>query len=336
MREVVVPPEKRVLNVEVLPSQQEYKPGQKATVKVKLTDFFGKPFVGSTVLSDLRQERGVHLRRLERAGDQGVLLEVAAAPLSADRVEPRPVVRQPAAAAARSACRNLGVFGERVVEELAKDGKERRQAEGRRRCQRRRPWTPPARPAAAAPAGAARTARTLAEAARQEQAPRGERTETASRPAARPTPAGVAADRPQELRRHRLLGGVADDRQGRRRRGLADHARKPHRLEGQGLGDGPRHQGRPGRGRGHHQEGPARPPAGAALLRAEGRSRPVGQRPQLPQDRQERASVAWNWTAAPWLPTGEPEPAGHASRPAARSASIGASRSSAKARPSSA
>jgi uncharacterized protein YfaS (alpha-2-macroglobulin family) len=50
-REVVVPPEKRVLNVELLPSQQEYKPGQKATVKLKLSDFFGKPFVGSTVMS---------------------------------------------------------------------------------------------------------------------------------------------------------------------------------------------------------------------------------------------------------------------------------------------
>jgi uncharacterized protein YfaS (alpha-2-macroglobulin family) len=50
-REVVVPPEKRVLNVEVQPSAQEYLPGQKATVKLKLTDFFGKPFVGSTVLS---------------------------------------------------------------------------------------------------------------------------------------------------------------------------------------------------------------------------------------------------------------------------------------------
>jgi uncharacterized protein YfaS (alpha-2-macroglobulin family) len=51
MREVIVPPEKRVLNVEVQPSQQEYKPGQKATVKVKLTDFQGKPFIGSTVVS---------------------------------------------------------------------------------------------------------------------------------------------------------------------------------------------------------------------------------------------------------------------------------------------
>jgi uncharacterized protein YfaS (alpha-2-macroglobulin family) len=51
IREVIVPPEKRVLAVDVQPSQPEYKPGQKATVKVKLTDFFGKPFVGSTVLT---------------------------------------------------------------------------------------------------------------------------------------------------------------------------------------------------------------------------------------------------------------------------------------------
>src|SRR5262249_51507862 len=50
-REVVVPPEKRVVNVEVLPSKTEYKPGEKATVKVKLTDAAGKPFVGSTVLT---------------------------------------------------------------------------------------------------------------------------------------------------------------------------------------------------------------------------------------------------------------------------------------------
>jgi uncharacterized protein YfaS (alpha-2-macroglobulin family) len=51
VREIIVPPEKRVLNVEVQPSHKEYLPGKKATVKVKITDFFGKPFVGSTVLS---------------------------------------------------------------------------------------------------------------------------------------------------------------------------------------------------------------------------------------------------------------------------------------------
>ncbi|HEY2838692.1 MAG TPA: alpha-2-macroglobulin family protein, partial [Pirellulales bacterium] len=50
-KEIVVPPESRVLNVEVQPSETEYKPGQEAEVKLKLTDFFGKPFVGTTVLS---------------------------------------------------------------------------------------------------------------------------------------------------------------------------------------------------------------------------------------------------------------------------------------------
>lgn len=51
LKEVVVPPEKRVLNVEVQTSQDEYQPGADATVKVKLTDTTGEPFVGSTALT---------------------------------------------------------------------------------------------------------------------------------------------------------------------------------------------------------------------------------------------------------------------------------------------
>ncbi len=51
IREVVVPPEKRVINVNVAPSQSEYKPGADAKVKVTLTDATGEPFVGSTVLT---------------------------------------------------------------------------------------------------------------------------------------------------------------------------------------------------------------------------------------------------------------------------------------------
>jgi hypothetical protein len=51
VREVIVPPEKRIVNVDVLPSQTEYKPGQKATVKIKLTDLLGSPFIGSTVVT---------------------------------------------------------------------------------------------------------------------------------------------------------------------------------------------------------------------------------------------------------------------------------------------
>jgi len=50
-REIVVPPEKRVLNVDVFPSAEQYKPGQQAKVKIRLTDFFGKPFRGSTVVT---------------------------------------------------------------------------------------------------------------------------------------------------------------------------------------------------------------------------------------------------------------------------------------------
>ena len=50
-KEIVVPPEKRVINVEVEPSAETYKPGEKGTVKVRLTDYAGKPFEGSTIVS---------------------------------------------------------------------------------------------------------------------------------------------------------------------------------------------------------------------------------------------------------------------------------------------
>jgi alpha-2-macroglobulin len=50
-KEIVVPPEKRVLNVAVEPSAETYKPGEKAKVKVRLTDFNGENFSGQTVLT---------------------------------------------------------------------------------------------------------------------------------------------------------------------------------------------------------------------------------------------------------------------------------------------
>jgi len=51
VREIHVPPAKRVLNVELVPSAKEYRPREHAKVTLKLTDEAGKPFVGSTVLS---------------------------------------------------------------------------------------------------------------------------------------------------------------------------------------------------------------------------------------------------------------------------------------------
>ena len=50
-REIVVPPEKRTLNVSVEPSSEKYKPGEKAKVKVTVTELDGKPFTGSLVMS---------------------------------------------------------------------------------------------------------------------------------------------------------------------------------------------------------------------------------------------------------------------------------------------
>ncbi len=51
VREVIIPPEKRVLNVEVVPNSQKYKPQEKGTVKIKVTDEHGKPVTGDCVLA---------------------------------------------------------------------------------------------------------------------------------------------------------------------------------------------------------------------------------------------------------------------------------------------
>lgn len=51
MKELVVPPEKRILNVTVVPDKAEYKPGEKGKIKVKVTDLDGRPVAGSIVLT---------------------------------------------------------------------------------------------------------------------------------------------------------------------------------------------------------------------------------------------------------------------------------------------
>ncbi|MBP5622861.1 MAG: alpha-2-macroglobulin, partial [Thermoguttaceae bacterium] len=50
-KELAVPPEKRVLDVAVEPSAERVKPGQKAAIKLRLTDVDGKPVVGQTVVT---------------------------------------------------------------------------------------------------------------------------------------------------------------------------------------------------------------------------------------------------------------------------------------------
>ena len=51
VKEIVVPPEKRILNVDVEPSETAYLPGQKAKVKIRLTDHTGENYEGQTVVA---------------------------------------------------------------------------------------------------------------------------------------------------------------------------------------------------------------------------------------------------------------------------------------------
>lgn len=51
VRDVAVPPEKRVLNIEVTSSEQSYQPGQKAEVRLKVTDENGEPYLGTLALT---------------------------------------------------------------------------------------------------------------------------------------------------------------------------------------------------------------------------------------------------------------------------------------------
>ncbi|HNS33082.1 MAG TPA: alpha-2-macroglobulin family protein, partial [bacterium] len=50
-RELAVPPESRVLNVSVEPSAAQYKPGDKGTLKFRVTDVSGEPYAGSLVVT---------------------------------------------------------------------------------------------------------------------------------------------------------------------------------------------------------------------------------------------------------------------------------------------
>lgn len=50
-KEIIVPPQKKILNVEVKPSAETYKPGEKATAELIVTDLDGKPVTGQIAVS---------------------------------------------------------------------------------------------------------------------------------------------------------------------------------------------------------------------------------------------------------------------------------------------
>ena len=110
VRELHVPPEQRVVNVEVQPSETEYKPGQEAVIDVKLTDLEGKPVSGEVVLT--MYEPRIHLRRRQYRRHPRILLEMDAQPLPARRPQPQPAVepRRPPGYPGDELHRHLWVF----------------------------------------------------------------------------------------------------------------------------------------------------------------------------------------------------------------------------------
>ncbi len=118
-RELFVPPAKRVLNVEVVPSSDAYLPGQEAKIVLKLTDSHGEPFVGSLTVamydksleyisggSNIADIRNFFWkwRRQHRASGESNLQR-----LTGPLVKPDDPHMQ-----------NLGLFGETVVDEMVR------------------------------------------------------------------------------------------------------------------------------------------------------------------------------------------------------------------------
>ena len=129
MREVVVPPEKRVLDVAVLPNQKEYKPGEDAKVQIKLTDANGEPFVGSTVVT-------VYDKSVEYISGGSNVPEIKEffwkwrrhhSPMTEANVQ---ISENNLLHSGERGMNNLGVFGNTVVEEFAAKGRNRQALRG--------------------------------------------------------------------------------------------------------------------------------------------------------------------------------------------------------------
>jgi uncharacterized protein YfaS (alpha-2-macroglobulin family) len=171
VREIFVPPAKRVFDVEVAPSSKAYLPGQHAKVQLKLKGLDGKPVVGSTVVA-------IYDKALDYIAGGSNVPEIKEffwkwrrnhnprSETNLDRVE------YPAAKRDEKQMQSLGVFGESTADDESENALNKKTAAGASGMRMRgmalgvpmqsavplyARAAPPAAPAAAleAPAGAA-------------------------------------------------------------------------------------------------------------------------------------------------------------------------------------
>ena len=118
VQELFVPPSKRVLNLEVVPSSPVYQPGQEAQIALKLTDSLGNPFVGSLAVA-------VYDKALDYIAGGSNVADIRAFfwkwrrnhnSLGEDNLDQlSPALVKPE----QPAMGNLGIFGETIVDEVS-------------------------------------------------------------------------------------------------------------------------------------------------------------------------------------------------------------------------
>ena len=273
IKEIVVPPEKRVLNVSVVPSADTFKPGEKGRVRLQLTDFDGRPFAGSTVVS-------MYDKSVEYVSGGSNVPEIREffwkwrrshqlnQETSLNRNSHNMTLP------GKPSMNSIGVFGHTVADESAvakrADGRAmgmggfgggRAALRGMARGGGMVPEAPMMMMEMAAPAAVPCRSR-RPNGLRQCRYGDAERRWRPTEPR--------NADGPDPIRRYRALDRDAQHRR-KRRGGSADRdAGKPDDLESEGLGDGTRHARRLGRSRGRDAQEPDRPVTGAAIPGAKG------------------------------------------------------------------
>ncbi len=295
-REIAVPPESRVVDVAVEPSQKTYKPGQKAKVKVKLTGPDGQSrFVGSTVLA-------VYDKAVEYISGGSNVPDIKEffwkwkrSHQPADRVEPQPLVHQPVEAERDS---HAGSGGVRQLDAALGDVRAGSSMTMMRSGYGHGPQRNDGRhvawllgmPAAAPMGGRWRNRRWQPLPRRRMEAERyvvsaddldGRADSPRSSPSSAPTSPTPPSGPPPSPRRP---DGTAEVEftlpESLTTWKVKTWTMGPGTKVGQAeIGD-------------RHDQGPARPAPGAPVLRREGRGRALGQRPQQAQDEESRPGRA--------------------------------------------
>ena len=258
VKEIVLPPEKRFLKVEVVPDKGKYKPRENGKVTIRLTDEQGEPFVGSTVLT-------VYDKSLEYISGGSNVADISKAFWEWKRGYSRGALAHSQVLGGQNLgepdkpyMQLLGRFGGMVADEFGRRGG--LGGGGARSLRMNKAAMPGAAQfyRSADAEGAVLTESLALDAAAAPMEDNGDGQ-------------GGDGGQPEVVVRSEFAdlvkwGRVGEDQRARRSGHRPRDARQPYHLEDPDLGHGARDAGRGGDGGDHYQQGPHRSPAGAPVL----------------------------------------------------------------------